>query len=182
MDIKQRKSPNCYNGRRGHKPELIVCHITDGSFAGAVSWLCNEKSQGSSHYVVSREGEVVQLVDLKDGAWANGTSTNPDSKLYYGNSTLDMVKEKKSNANLYTVSIEHEGIYSKTHGALTEAQEKATVELIRHIHAEVKERFDVDIPLTRQGIVGHYEIDPVTRQHCPGENYPFDRIIDALKK
>lgn len=182
MKIDQRKSPNCYDGRRGSKPELIVCHITDGSYAGAVSWLCNPKSSGSSHYVVSRKGEVVQLVDLKDGAWANGTSTKAGSKLYHKNSTLEMVKERAINANLYTVSIEHEGIYDKTHGALTPEQEAATTTLIKHIRDEVKERFGVDIPLTREGIVGHYEIDPVTRQHCPGELFPFDSIIEKLGK
>ena len=26
-------------------------------------------------------------------------------------------------------------------------------------------------------MIGHYEINPVTRPHCPGEDFPFGRLI-----
>ena len=41
MNITKKNSPNKYNGRNGWKPDMIVCHITEGSYNGAVSWLCN---------------------------------------------------------------------------------------------------------------------------------------------
>jgi N-acetyl-anhydromuramyl-L-alanine amidase AmpD len=181
MNITKHNSPNKYNGRNGWKPDMIVCHITEGSFAGAVSWLCNPQSKASSHFVVAKDGRIAQLVDLTDGSWCNGTSTDPNSKVFYGKSTLKAVQDRKTNANFYTVTIEHEGVWSQGKGALTPAQLAATIELIKHIRVEVKKIYGIDIPLNREHIVGHYQINPITKPNCPGVNYQFDEIISALK-
>ena len=50
----------------------VVVHVTEGSFWGSVRWLRNRRSHGSSHYVVSRRGEIVQLVSTSDVAWHAG--------------------------------------------------------------------------------------------------------------
>lgn len=181
MNITQRPSPNKYDGRKGWKPDMIVCHITEGSYEGAVSWLCNPQAQASAHFVVAQDGRVSQLVPLTDGSWCNGTSTDANSKVYYGKSTLAAVRERKTNANYYTVSIEHEGIWAKTKGRLTDAQLAATIELIKYIRSEVKRIYGVEIPLDREHIVGHYQINPVTKPNCPGSEFQFDAIIAALK-
>ncbi len=180
MNITKKNSPNRYNGRNGWKPDMIVCHITEGSYNSAVSWLCNPAAEASAHFVVAKDGRITQLVDLKDGAWCNGTSTDPASKVYYGKSTLQAVRDRKTNANYYTVSIEHEGVWAESKGKLTDAQKAATIELIQYIRSEVKSIFGVDIPADRAHIVGHYEISPITKPHCPGENFPFDEIISAV--
>lgn len=179
MDIKEIKSANKYKGRNGWVPDLIVCHITEGNFDGAVSWLCKESTEASSHFVVAKDGRVVQLVPLEDGSWCNGTSTNVSDKRYYGKSTLDVVKERKTNANYYTVTIEHEA-FSKDGGALTDEQINATVELIKHIKNEIKRIYNTEIALDRSHIVGHYEINPITKPNCPGNKFPFDEIIKRL--
>ncbi|MCF8018281.1 MAG: peptidoglycan recognition protein family protein [Vallitaleaceae bacterium] len=180
MNITKKNSPNKYNGRSGWKPDMIVCHITEGSYAGAVSWLCNPKSQASAHFVVAKDGRITQLVDLRDGSWCNGTSTNPSSKVYYGESSLKAVRDRKTNANYYTVSIEHEGFWKGGKGKLTEAQKAATIELIKHIRSEVKSIFGVEIPADRAHIVGHYEVSPITKPNCPGQNFQFDEIISVV--
>lgn len=64
-----RRSPN-QSSRGGVKPAIIVLHTTEGSYAGAVSWLQNPKSQGSSNVVVSAKGESTRLVDDDAKAWA----------------------------------------------------------------------------------------------------------------
>jgi N-acetyl-anhydromuramyl-L-alanine amidase AmpD len=71
------KSPNYWNVRNGWKPDIIVCHITEGSFNSAVSWLTNTESRASAHYVVGAKGEVENLVDLKNTAWCNGDINKP---------------------------------------------------------------------------------------------------------
>jgi N-acetyl-anhydromuramyl-L-alanine amidase AmpD len=179
VNIIQKSSPNKMS-RNGWKPDIIVCHITEGSYAGAVSWLCNTASKASAHFVVSKNGEVTQLVPLNMAAWANGTSTDASSSVYYGKAKSSIVRSRKTNANYYTVSIEHEGVYSQTHGALTDKQLSATIELIKYIRSEVKRIYGIDIPIDRQHIIGHYEIAPVTKPHCPGEKFPFNEIIQAL--
>jgi len=181
MNITKKNSPNKYNGRNGWKPDMIVCHITEGSYEGAVSWLCNPDAEASAHFVVAQDGRITQLVPLTDGAWCNGTSTDPSKNTYYGKSSLAAVRERKTNANYYTVSIEHEGIWAKTKGKLTDAQLAATIELIAYIRSEVKRIYGVEIPLDREHIVGHYQINPITKPNCPGALFQFDAIISALK-
>ena len=162
---------------------MIVSHITEGNFNGAVSWLCNPKSNASSHFVVAKDGRITQLVSLEDGSWCNGTSTNPPtSKLDYRKSTLKNVKDRKTNANYYTITIEHEGFSYEGQGRLTDEQLKATIWLHKHIIKEVKRIYGIDIPLDRDHIVGHYEINPITKLFCPGKNFQFGRIIESLRE
>ena len=60
--------------------ERIVIHITDGGskLNGTVGWFQNPVAKVSSHYIVGRDGETVQMVRHNDVAWhanrANGTS------------------------------------------------------------------------------------------------------------
>ena len=182
----KRNSPNHFNGRNGWKPDMIVCHITEGGYAGAVSWLCNPQAQASSHFVVAADGRIAQLVDLTNGSWCNGNSTDPNSRLYYKNSLNSIVRSRATNANYYTYSIEHEGYsYKDRYGALTEAQYQATLWLCKYIISETKRLYGIDIPIDREHIIGHYEIDPVGKPNCPapnkGANFPFDRLIADLK-
>lgn len=181
VQITQKPTSNKFDGRDGWKPDMIVCHITEGSYAGAVSWMCNPVSQVSSHYCISRKGEVSQLVPLTDAAWCNGTSADASSGVYYGKSTLKTVRDRRTNANYYTISIEHEGVYSQTQGALTDAQLAAAAELIAHIRSEVRRIYGEDIPLDRSHIVGHSEIAPKAKPYCPGSAYPFHEVIRRVK-
>lgn len=179
MKIEQKVSPNCFS-RNGWKPDMIVCNIAEGTYDGTVGWLCNPASQTSSHFVVGKDGRVAQLVPLDQAAWCNGTSMAANDKRYFGKSTLETVRERKTNANYYTISIEHEGDWKDGRGKLTAAQQEATVELIRYIRTEVKRLYGSEIPADRKHIVGHYEINPITKPCCPGECFPFEEIIGAL--
>jgi N-acetyl-anhydromuramyl-L-alanine amidase AmpD len=180
MNIVQRATQNKNAGRAGWVPDMIVCHITEGSFDGAVSWLCNPASVASSHFVVSRDGRVTQLVAIEDTAWGNGTNNTASDSRNNQHSLLKAVRDRKVNANLYTVSIEHEGRLSETNGALSPAQLEATIMLVRHIRTEVRRIFGAEMPLNREHIVGHGDITPRWKPNCPGPDYPFDAIIRGL--
>ncbi len=180
MRIDRYSTDNFYRGRRGEKPILIVNHIIEGSYEGAISWFQNPESGVSSHFAVSRDGRIAQFVELTDAAWANGTNNNPHSSIYHGASKLESVRQNLENANRYTVSIEHEGVYQTSHGALTEAQYKATLWLHRHIIEEVKRIYGNAIPIDREHIVGHVDITPIAKPFCPGEKFPFERLIKDL--
>lgn len=181
MNIIQKVSPNMEVGRDGWKPDIVVCHITEGSFAGAVSWLCNPTAQVSSHFVVAQDGRITQLVSLENTAWANGTSDKASDNAYYGNSLLSAVVARHTNANKYTISIEHEGVYATTRGVLTVKQLAATIDLIAWIRTKVKRIYGVVIPLDRAHIVGHTQISPINKPNCPGAGFQFDTILKALK-
>lgn len=178
--IIQKSSPN-KRSRNNWKPDMIVSHITEGNYAGAVSWLCNPQSQASSHFVVSKRGEITQLVPITESAWVNGTSTDISKNNHYSKSSLKLVRDRKTNANYYTIGIEHEGFSSQGGGKLTPEQFKATVWLHKHIIAEVKRIYGIDIPIDREHIVGHYQVDPIRKPNCPGKNFQWDDLIKELK-
>src|SRR4051794_27264002 len=46
--------------------DKIVVHVTEGSFWGSVRWLKSPRAHASSHYVVARNGRIIQLVHLSD--------------------------------------------------------------------------------------------------------------------
>ena len=66
-------SPNFTKGRSGAAIDRIVVHQTDGQprLDRAVEHLANPDSEHrvSAHFLIGREGEVVQLVDVGDTAW-----------------------------------------------------------------------------------------------------------------
>ncbi len=68
-----RPSPN-FGDRRGEaRPELIVLHYTAMVDAeAALARLCDPDCEVSAHYLISRTGEVVQLVDEDNRAWHAG--------------------------------------------------------------------------------------------------------------
>lgn len=177
MQIVQQPSPN-FSSRQGNVPDIIVNHIAEGTYEGTISWLRNSKSGVSAHFVVSKDGDITQLVALDRSAWANGTSNNGTTA--HSLATNHYVKERKVNANWYTISIEYEGYYKVNHGALTTKQLTASIWLHKYIISEVQRLYGVTIPLDRNHIIGHSEINPKTKPNCPGEKFQFDSIISSI--
>ena len=179
MQIAHYNSPN-YMPRSGWTPDMITCHICEGTYLGSVDWLCDYSSGVSAHFVVGKKGEIAQLVDMTKAAFANGTYVSSAKPAYYRNSSLATVRNRKTNANLYTISIEFEGFYKKTGGDLTALQLNAGVELIKYIRDWVKTTYGITIPFDRQHIVGHCEIAPISKPHCPGDKFPWTKLIQEL--
>ena len=69
-DIKFIPSPN-HSSRGGVDVRMVVLHYTAGG-GGAVSWFQNPTARASSHFVVTRNGKIVQMVDLERSAWHAG--------------------------------------------------------------------------------------------------------------
>ncbi len=164
MNIEFIKSPNYSKGRNGKKIIAICNHITAGQFPGCQNWLCNPKAKASSNYLITRTGKIIQLVKDEDTAWANGGVNKPSWTLYDG-----------TNPNRYTISIEHEGYGSNGgDGNLTEQQYQATLCL----HRQLINKWN--IPIDRNHIIGHFEIDKINRPNCPGKAFPWDRLMKDL--
>lgn len=173
--VKDFIAANHWNHRSGHKPIAIVNHITEGSVQSARNWFKNPASQVSSHFIVAKDGTVYYMVPITETTWCNGGIEYPADK-----QTKVIRDNPRINPNYYTVSIEHEGVWSERKGGLTEPQLKATIELHKWIISEVKKAYGVTIPADRDHILGHMDISPRSRPNCPGQNFPFDAIIRAL--
>ena len=161
MDIVQSLSPNYRKGRNGRKPIAIVNHITAGLMPGTLSWLKNPEAQASSHYLITKLGQIYQLVKDEDTAWHAGIVNQPNWSLYDG-----------TNPNAYTIGIEHEALAGE---ALTEQQYRATLWLHQQLIAKW------GIPIDRDHIIGHYRLDSVNRANDPGSAFPWDRLFADLR-
>lgn len=161
MNIIQAPSMNFTTGRKGRKIIAIVNHITAGLMPGTLSWLRNPKAKASAHYLVTKKGEIYQLVADQDTAWHAGIVLKPDWPLYDG-----------KNPNFYTIGIEHEALAGE---GLTEAQYQAT----RLLHLALAVKYN--IPIDADHIIGHYRIDSVNRPNDPGAAFPWTRLFADLK-
>jgi hypothetical protein len=129
-----------------HEIHYIVIHVTDGSYAGAVAWFMNPQSHVSSHYVVSREGDITQVVARRDIAWHSGNHM----------------------MNAESIGIEHEGITDDPAG-FTDAEYSASAHLVAwlaHLYA---------IPIDRTHILGHSDVpDPTDPAQGGGIDHHTD--------
>lgn len=153
-----------------------MVHTTGGSFISAINTILNAANQVSYHFVISRDGEIVQAVDIANMAWANGTTNSGDNR-DNRHSTVPTIVERRINANLYTISI---GLGDMPAGNPSPQQLDALVALIGRIRAEVERVFNYTIPMTRDRIIGHNQVTPRTRPDCPGRSFPFDEVVRRL--
>lgn len=158
--IREGTTPNMKPGT-GRAKIAIVDHQTAGRFPGCLSWMMNPDAKASAHYLVTRTGLIYQLADDEDITYHAGAVANPTWPLYDG-----------TNPNKYTIGIEHE-CYPEVggDGNLTDEQYQATLWLHQQLIAKH------DIPIDRDHIIGHYEIDSVNRAGCPGDAFPWARLM-----
>lgn len=182
MNIIKKNSPNHYAGRYGWKPDVIVFHQTGGTAADpALRWYTNPDSSCCPHFVIDTNGDVYQLVDLDNAAWANGTNTKPGDRLYYGFALSETVRARKTNANYYTYSIEF--VHCRW-GDINEKQVAAAVELIKTAIIPHMKKCGVTPKIDREHLIGHSDVTPKTRDpekfNCPGKVFPYDEIISRV--
>jgi N-acetyl-anhydromuramyl-L-alanine amidase AmpD len=164
--------------RRNYIPEIIVSHISQGTAQSCISWFTSPGNEESSaHFLVARDGRVFQFVHIEDNAWANGLNS-----LGIKESKSIAVKNRGVNPNWYSVSIEHEGVYEQARGQLTHAQLQSTIMLHKYIIDFVDENLHYKIKADKDHILGHNIIDPKNKPNCPGEKFPFDKIIKELNQ
>lgn len=175
MTIVQVPSPNYgyptgRHGRNLEQVQAIVCHIAAGTKAGLDATFRHPNGV-SAHYGVMKDGTVHQYVDEADAAYHAGILHQPDALSWVPSSRRGVSDGR--NVNERSVGIEHEG---QTGEALTDAQFAATVALQREIIARYA------IPVDREHIVGHYQLDHVTRAHCPGDGFPWVALMAVLQE
>ena len=137
-------------------PDMLLLHYTGMDTAdGALSWLCRDESQVSSHYFVHEDGRVVQLVPERRRAWHAGRS----------------VWKGETDINSRSIGIE---IANAGHpGGLPDfpdAQIAAVIELC----LDCGRRWCI----APERVLGHSDVAPV-RKVDPGEKFPWARLHEA---
>ena len=120
-------NPNNYATGRSAKINKVIVHVTQGSYAGSISWFQNPASAVSAHYVVrSSDGKITQMVRDRDTA-------------YHAKS-----------ANASALGIEHEGFIDDP-SWFTESMYRSSAALTKYLC----DRYG--IPKDRAHIIGHSE-------------------------
>jgi N-acetyl-anhydromuramyl-L-alanine amidase AmpD len=162
------------SSRNGRIPNAIVDHISAGTMASMDAWFRSpDNSVSSAHFGVSRDGRIHQYVDIRKMAWGNGAVIAD-----YPVNVAQVVRDNYGvNPNLYTVSIEHEGI----DGSLTEAQFAASVWLHGYIRDQIAEIYGKQAHFTLDAyhVIGHFQVSR-KKPSCPGPLFPWQRLYTAL--
>lgn len=135
-------------------PITIVVHVAGGSCSGMRNWFQNSISRASSQFGVCNDGSIEQYVEIEDAAYTQGIVNSPSPYIsVYGG----------INPNLRSVSIELEGCGSGDFAPMAEKprQEVSLRLLLRWLSDQI------GIPLDRQHVLGHFDIDSINRASDP---------------
>ena len=147
LPVEVRPSPN-FGERR---PAYVVLHHTSNHDAArAVATLTRPSSQVSAHYLVTRDGRIVYMVDELLRAWHAGES--------YWAGNRDM------NSASIGIEIDNDG-----REQYPEAQIAALLELL----ADLKSRWNIPAA----NFLGHGDVAP-GRKVDPGANFPWRRLAE----
>jgi len=162
----------CFMGRRDGRylgaPAVIVLHIQEGSTIGSLEHFVHgryadgSRVQASCTVTVQRDGSILRVIPEEHGPWTNGAVRTPSAR---GRAVV----ARGGNPNIWTLSLEMEGRHNR---AITEAQLIAAEWWVRDAAARHA------IPLDRNHILRHADIDSVQRAHCPG--LYFEPLVQRL--
>jgi len=129
----------------------------------------------SVHFAIGRKGEIAQIVNIFDTAWAEGRDSRGQS-VGPQSPGVTWPPFDGTNPNGLLISTEHEDaetVNGQTHfvpgSQWTEAQYAADLRVKQWCTLEVRRVLGVE--LMRYGIdslAGHHMFDPVNRKECPG--------------
>ncbi len=128
MRIIQFPSPNYSSSV--YKKRGVQIHKTLGT--DSLEWLCDPRSNASAHYLIARNGDIYQLVQLKNRAWTAGKISKPNKR---GKEFMAKDFEGKwIKPGFYAVQIEVEGLLNETY---TEQQYKSLIWLFKTFDFEI---------------------------------------------
>lgn len=137
-----RPSPN--NGGARRKPiSAIVIHYTASmNIEGTLTWFMSQQSHVSAHYVVGRDGRVVQMVQDDHVAWHAGRSAmRPDLP--------DGDSRKEPNVNSFSLGIE---LVGTADSGFTDSQMASLYTLLEVLVSRYR--------ILSDRVVGHLHIAP----------------------
>jgi hypothetical protein len=147
------------NRPENQKIEYIIIHDAEGFF-GPTTELAQNKDWVSWHYTLrSSDGHVAQHLKAKDVGWHAGNWF----------------------VNAKSIGLEHEGFAAAQGAWYTEAMYRTSAKLVRHLALEL------DIPVDRQHIIGHDNIQGITPDFVrgmhwdPGPYWDWAHYFDLLK-
>jgi N-acetyl-anhydromuramyl-L-alanine amidase AmpD len=147
--------------RTGRAYDYVVIHHTAGSKRGDLATLT---TTASVHKYVTKNGERYHLLDDAYGAWGCGTLDQFKTGIFG--------QVYSQNENIPTLQIELENL-GNGQDPFTDAEYEIAAEWTAHWCVKY------GIPVTRQRIVGHYEI--ATNKSDPAKNFDWDKFMALVE-
>ena len=142
------KSPN-YNDRKSNNIEFIIIHYTALiSISQSIKHLCLKDNKVSSHYVISQNGKIFNLVSEDKRAWHAGLS--------YWKGETDI--------NSKSIGIELDYSLDKKNNKFSKDLMKSLIILLKNLIKKYS--------IKPENILGHSDISPY-RKKDPGEFFPW---------
>ena len=157
----------------GHVDRVGFCDHAAAGFMGTLKNPSFWNGVGTSvHFAISRTGEVAQLVNIFDTAFAQGRLGPSVTWSRFG-------AMNGGNPNGYLISTEHED-EAVLNASWTDAMYESDLRVKRWCIEECKSQ---NLDVLRFGIdslCGHFMFDGVDRVNCPGSGWPRDRLFADL--
>ena len=176
-------NPSPHHGeRRATEITAIIYHYTaGGSLEGTVKWFQNPQSRVSSHYVVGKDGTVVQMVALERAAWHAGRSVlggvEGVNDFSIGFEIVNWGKLTQRDGKFYTYTGRpYEGAAPvEADGAYWEPYTDQQYESVARVTAELIAKYPI------RYITGHSDIaTPKGRKIDPGGAFDWTRVKAKL--
>lgn len=163
-----------FTARKAPDPNLAwsVVHTTANATLSAEGHAWAQPigtGQVTATFWVNRDGSVVQSLPNPrlQAPWTNGAPNRPN----LANPRIAACIAAKVNPNLRSL-VTIENVSLEPADPITPAQEQTNAAIIRWAHALA------GVPISRQTVIGHYEINSVDRPNCPARNKSvIDRIV-----
>ena len=158
MNFEIIKSPNFQKKtRKTGNIKFIIIHYTGmQSIRASIKRLLNPKSKVSCHYLISRDGRLIKMVDDNKIAWHAGKSKWKTYK----------------NLNFFSIGIE---LSNKGHQFGYQSYPKKQLESLSKLVFFLKRKYKIKY------ILGHSDVAPM-RKKDPGEKFPWFKISEENKK
>jgi N-acetylmuramoyl-L-alanine amidase len=153
MKIKHLKSPNYIHCNKRRNIHSVIIHYTGmRSLQSAVERLLSKTYEVSSHYLISRNGKIIQLVKDNNIAWHAGIS--------------NWFKFKNLNNNSIGIELENKG-HQYGYQAFPNKQIVQLIKILKILKRKFK--------IKNINITGHSDIAP-NRKIDPGEKFPWKKL------
>tara|TARA_B100000315_G_scaffold217965_1_gene218933 strand:+ start:8802 stop:9611 length:810 start_codon:yes stop_codon:yes gene_type:complete len=177
-------SPNLSN-RKGREINLVVIHFTaSGSLDGSVRWFENPTANASAHYIIDKDGKIVQMVKEKEKAWHAGKSQWGGVKncndFSIGIEVVNWGILKKRDGKFYCWPNEYKTEYSgpspeEVEDQYWEPYADKQYDVLALLTGGIIRRHNISL----DRIVGHSDIAP-GRKKDPGPLFNWDRFKNTL--
>ena len=150
---KKYESSNFDGRKKASSLNYIIIHYTAiKSYKEALGHLCEKQNKASSHFFISKYGEIFYLVDIRERAWHAGRS--------YWNGIIDI------NSESIGIEMDNSGHHYNFEN-YTSKQINSLIKLLKYIFKNYK--------INQQNILGHSDVAPY-RKIDPGEKFPWKKL------